>query len=264
MDLSRIVKILPFLLIGSGLTGLGLRWADWSGKDSKAGANPAINWPDKTESRAGKQRGTGAVVPSAPSSTSPLRGAPALPGSANHGLPLPPQDQAMPRRDRIPGPGSPSWTTVLPSTDTASESDSTPTIQRPGRAFSVPAGLADRPLPVFLRFPGVGSEGSPILAGAVVPPRPGTSALPAPQEQRLLAEAERIFADAMERAPVQDATAPEYEDWWRAARERSENYLRLALGWDRFNTLSRADMVSMQAPLPMGEGQLPATESGIR
>jgi hypothetical protein len=65
-----------------------------------------------------------------------------------------------------------------------------------------------------------------------------------------LAEAERIFADAMDQSPVQEATAPEYEDWWRAAQARSENYLRLSLGWDRFNTLTRAELKSLSDPSP--------------
>ena len=109
----------------------------------------------------------------------------------------------------------------------------------------MPAALADQPLPVFIRFSGTVGESAVAGPGTLLPARPGLAALPSSQEQRVLAEAERIFGEAMELGPVQDATAPEYEDWWRAAQARSENYLRLSLGWDRFNTLTRAELKSL-------------------
>ncbi len=86
--------------------------------------------------------------------------------------------------------------------------------------WAIPRGAAGEGRPLFLRL-GAGR---------------GESAV----EERALRKAEALFGEAMEAAPSRDPEDPIYEDWWRAARQRGENYLRLALGWDRFNRLSRA------------------------
>lgn len=107
-----------------------------------------------------------------------------------------------------------------------------------GRALPVPAGLARRPLPLFIRH--VEVSGKVRLSGALLSPTTQSSpALPAEREELVLQEAERIFAKAMAPSPEESADPETYENWWRAAQERSDNYLRLALGWDRFVTLTR-------------------------
>ncbi len=88
---------------------------------------------------------------------------------------------------------------------------------RKGRGWLVPRGVEGEALPIFLRGGAVGG-----VEGAA------------------LEKAAALFGEALAAAPSREVEDPVYEDWWRAARQRGENYLRLALGWDRFNTLSRA------------------------
>jgi hypothetical protein len=88
---------------------------------------------------------------------------------------------------------------------------------RRARGWLVPRGVEGEALPVFLQGGAVGG-----VEGAA------------------LEKAAALFGEALAAAPSREVEDPVYEDWWRAARQRGENYLRLALGWDRFNTLSRA------------------------
>lgn len=88
------------------------------------------------------------------------------------------------------------------------------------RRWAVPRGAAGEGRPIFLR------EGVFLVGSAV--------------EEGALRKAAALFEEAMEAAPSRDPEDGVYEDWWRAARQRGENYLRLALGWDRFNRMSRA------------------------
>jgi hypothetical protein len=108
----------------------------------------------------------------------------------------------------------------------------------PGRVLEVPAALAHRPLPVFLRH--VEVSGIFQLQGALNRPSAKSGPkLSSEKEEQVMQEAERIFTKAMAPAPDGSSDPQAYENWWLAAQERSDNYLRLALGWDRFVTLSR-------------------------
>ena len=240
------MKMAPFLLMGIGGIGFG-HWCV-AGRESPS-VRGAARAPERHEAV------TGFAVSSGVTAKEAAVHAPGSEPWEAHG------DFAMPMHPtgKVGGgvawrkdmPIAADWVRAVPSSQSeTSEAVSASPRTRTGRSFTIPAALADRPLPVFIRFSGAVEESAVTEGGTLGPSLPGVAALPSSQEQRVLAEAERIFADAMDQSPVQEATAPEYEDWWRAAQARSENYLRLSLGWDRFNTLTRAELKSLSDPSP--------------
>lgn len=119
------------------------------------------------------------------------------------------------------------------------------------KAWPVPASMRGGKLPVFLQL-GSFVENRNVISDAIshetILEAPAGQDLAAEVDQLAMTEAaallhaEKLFLDAMEAAPTQDASSPDYADWWAAARERAENHLRLVLGWDRFNTLRPGEL----------------------
>lgn len=111
--------------------------------------------------------------------------------------------------------------------------------------LSAPASLRGDALPFYLETVNLfGAFGMQQIGGSAVEGMTESSkkgsvgADRRTTEINALLKAGELFLDAMDAELTHDPESSDYADWWAAARQRAENHLRLALGWDRFNTLS--------------------------
>lgn len=71
-----------------------------------------------------------------------------------------------------------------------------------------------------------------------------------PQEQTEIQRVQDSFTQDISASPSQDPETPEYFSYWKSARFRQDEQLRITLGWDRFNRLSALAAQHMTSPTP--------------
>jgi hypothetical protein len=143
-------------------------------------------------------------------------------------------------RSPMPSPAPPGWradTQIRKESSRLSTSTPRPVVEQQASPGAPLEGLEAAPPADGFRVP-VAASDSPLPVYAVLPESNADLAHLTETEQKALRRAEELFYAGLEAAPTHDEASPEYADYWSASRTRSDNYLRIALGWRRFTTLS--------------------------